>query len=75
MNTVLRGARDAEEFCDSFLAGRKKCWLVLAREWYFDPGGHLPRAMSRRGHLRLETTAAGVRVYGWEKQITGDTEP
>ncbi len=72
---VLRGTRDAEEFCDRVLAGQTKCWLVLAREWYFDPGGNLPRAMSRRGHLRLETTAAGVRVYGWEKQITGDTEP
>jgi mannosyltransferase len=72
---VLRGARDAEEFCDRILAGRSKCWLVLAREWYFDPGGHLPRAMSRRGHLRLETTSAGVRVYGWEKQATSDTEP
>jgi 4-amino-4-deoxy-L-arabinose transferase-like glycosyltransferase len=64
---VLGGSQDAEEFCDRVLAGRTKCWLVLAREWYFDPGGHLPRALSRRGHLRLETTAAGVRVYGWEK--------
>ena len=72
---VLGSTRDAEEFCDRVLAGRTVCWLVLAREWYFDPGGHLPRAMSRRGHLRLETTAAGVRVYAWKKQTTSDTEP
>ncbi len=72
---VLGGAREAEEFCDRILADRTKCWLVLAREWYFDPGGHLPIAMSRRGHLRLDTTAPGVRIYGWEKQATSDTEP
>jgi len=71
---VLGSASDAEEFCDRVLAGRTVCWLVLAREWYFDPGGHLPRAMSRRGHLRLETTAAGVRIYVWKMQTTSDTE-
>ncbi len=72
---ALSGAREAEEFCDRILDGRTKCWLVLARDWYFDPGGHLPMAMSRRGHLRLDTTAPGVKVYGWEKQATSDTEP
>jgi len=69
---VLRGSLDTDEFCDRVLAGRTRCWLVLAREWYFDPEGHLPRAMSRRGHLRLVATAAGVRVYGWEKQANSD---
>ena len=71
---ALENTRETDAFCDRILAGRTRCWLVLAREWYFDPEGHLPRAMSRRGHLRLVTTAAGVRVYDWEKQSASDTE-
>jgi len=71
----LGDTREAAAFCDRILAGRTRCWLVLAREWYFDPEGHLPMAMSRRGHLRLVATAAGVRVYGWERQSTSDAEP
>lgn len=72
---ALRGASDATEFCDLILADKTRCWLVLAREWYFDPEGYLPMAMSRRGHLRLVSTAAGVQIYGWEKQSTGDGIP
>ncbi len=72
---VLEDSREAAEFCDKILAGRTRCWLVLAREWFFDPDGHLNRALSRRGHLRLVANGAGVRVYAWEKQATSDAEP
>ena len=74
-HAALQGTREAGAFCERILAGRKRCWLVLAREWYFDPGDHLLTAMSRRGHLRLVTTAAGVRVYDWEMQSARDVEP
>ena len=72
---ALGSAPEAAEFCDLVLADKSRCWLVLGREWFFDPEGYLPMAMSRRGHLRLVSTAAGVQVYGWEKQSTGDGEP
>jgi len=72
---VLNDVQEAAEFCDEILADKTRCWLVLAREWYFDPEGYLPMAMSRRGHLRLVSTPAGVQVYGWEKRSTRDGEP
>jgi hypothetical protein len=72
---VLRDEEAAASFCDRTLAGRTRCWLVLAREWYFDPEDHLPRALSRRGHLRLVFTGPGVRTYYWDQMSTGDTEP
>ena len=71
---VLEDTQEAAAFCDRILAGRPRCWLVLAREWYFDPGGHLLMALSRRGHLRLVTTAAGVKIYDWETKSASDAE-
>ncbi len=67
---MLRTAADADEFCEQVLGDVSRVRLVLAREWYFDPQGHLPVAMSRRGHLRQTMSAAGVRVYDWEHQET-----
>lgn len=72
---VLADEDQAAAFCDRTLADRSRCWLVLGREWYFDPAGHLPRALSRRGHLRLVFTAPGVRTYHWDQMSTGDIEP
>jgi len=72
---VLKDAADGAAFCDRILAGRERCWLVLGREWYFDPEGYLPMVMSRRGHLRLVFTAPGVMVYDWVPQSTGDAAP
>jgi len=68
---VMRNAGDAAAFCDRILAGRPVCWVVLAREWYLDPEGLLPVALSRRGHLRLVMSAPGVRVYAWESKDNG----
>jgi 4-amino-4-deoxy-L-arabinose transferase-like glycosyltransferase len=65
----------AEEFCAEVLAGRTACWLVLGREWYFDPAGHLPRAMSRLGHLRLAHEAPGIKVYGWTRKESPARQP
>lgn len=67
---VIHSVADAEEFCDRVLGDEQRVRLVLAREWYFDPQGRLPVAMSRRGHLRLAMSAAGVRVYDWEQKET-----
>lgn len=71
----LKNSAEADSFLEKTLADRSDCWLVLAREWYFDPGGHLPRAMARAGHLRLVNTPAGVRLYQWSRQGTGDIRP
>ena len=71
----LKNAAEADDFLARTLTGRSGIWLVLAREWYFDPGGHLPGALSRIGDLRLMYTDAGVRVYQWSRQVTGDREP
>ncbi|MEN8007393.1 MAG: hypothetical protein ABFS42_10285 [Candidatus Krumholzibacteriota bacterium] len=67
---ALESAADADAFCDSVLGDMTRARLVLAREWYFDPQGQLPLAMSRRGHLRQTMVADGVRVYHWEKGKT-----
>ena len=72
---VLADQPAAEEFCAEVLTGRTACWLVLGREWYFDPAGHLPRAMSRLGHLRLAHEAPGVRVYGWTRKEPAARQP
>lgn len=71
----LKTAAEADTFFEKTLAGRSGCWLVLAREWYFDPGGHLPRALARAGHLRLMNSGAGVRLYHWSRQGIGDIRP
>jgi 4-amino-4-deoxy-L-arabinose transferase-like glycosyltransferase len=64
----LTSNSEAENFCAEVLAGRSRCWLVLGRQWYFDPGGHLLNVMSRQGHLRLVHTAPGVVVYEWTRK-------
>jgi 4-amino-4-deoxy-L-arabinose transferase-like glycosyltransferase len=72
---ALQDENEADAYVARTLAGRDGCWLVLAREWYFDPGGHLPRALSRSGHLRLRYTAANVRVYQWARHQAGEATP
>jgi hypothetical protein len=61
----LGSEAEAAAFCDRALGGKPRAWVVLAREWYFDPRGHLPADLARRGHLRLDLAAPGVRVYAW----------
>ena len=63
----LTDAPAAETFVDDVLQDCDRCWLILAREWFFDPGDRLATALARRGHLRLAETAAGVRVYSWQR--------
>ena len=67
---VLHNAADANEFCSRILGDMPRARVVLAREWYFDPQGHLPLALSRQGHLRLTMSADGVRVFDWENEET-----
>jgi mannosyltransferase len=63
----LGGAEQADAFCAEVLAGRERCWVVLAREWYFDPRGELPRALERAGTLRLVAQPAGTRIFAWNR--------
>lgn len=63
----LAGPAEADAYCAEVLAGRSRCWVVLAREWYFDPRGELPGALSRLGTLRLVAQPAGTRIYAWER--------
>ena len=53
------------------LNGRNRVWVVLAREWYFDPHGELPTALARLGTLRLVAQPAGTRIFAWERSATG----
>ncbi len=61
-----RGA--ASLYVSEQLGGHDYCRVVLAREWYFDPDGHLLPALSRVGHLRLEKLLPGVSIYNWERK-------
>lgn len=61
----LRSAADAERVLDETLPGRPRLFFVEARQWFFDPGGVLPGALARRGHLRLESEAPGAKLYSW----------
>ncbi|MBK8166034.1 MAG: glycosyltransferase family 39 protein [bacterium] len=63
----LAGAAEADAFCAEALAGRDRCWVVLAREWDFDPGAQLTAALGRSGSLRLVAQPAGTRIFAWER--------
>ncbi len=64
----LASPRDAREFFEDRLARHAGFWFVSSREWYFDPHGYLPVALSRHGHLRLVEDLPGVRIYHWNQQ-------
>lgn len=64
----LASAEDAAAFVAEVLAGEDRCWFVSARAWFFDPGGHLPVALARAGHLRLSAEMDGVEIYHWERK-------
>ncbi len=66
----LRDRAAASLFVAETLGGHDFCRVVLARQWYLDPEGHLMQALSRVGHLRLEDTAPGVSIYTWERKRT-----
>lgn len=63
----LQGRDDADRYVSTILRGQGFCRVVLAREWYFDPGGHLLPALSRLGQVRLEKLLPGVSIYTWER--------
>jgi 4-amino-4-deoxy-L-arabinose transferase-like glycosyltransferase len=68
----LANAGQADAFCGEVLAGRDRCWVVLARDWFFDPHGELQPALSRLGTLRLVAQPAGTRIFAWERHaVTG----
>ena len=65
--TPLAGAAAADRFCDERLSGVERCWIVLGREWDFDPRGCLLPALGRSGHLTREQDFPGVRLYSWSR--------
>jgi len=62
----------ASSFVAEVLGAHDRCRVVLAREWSFDPGGHLLPALSRVGNLRLENQLPGVSIYSWERTANLD---
>ncbi len=72
---VLKSSQEAADFLGAALAGRDHAWVVLAREWYLDPDGHLPVALARSGHLRLAMTGPGVRVMEWTRKESDVDQP
>lgn len=67
----LANAAAADEFCTARLESIDECWLVLARDWDFDPRGLLRPALSRIGRLVLVETLPGTRVYRWSRTAPG----
>ncbi len=67
-HSPLKSDEDARNFFKNRLARFDKFWFVSCREWYLDPNGHLPVVLSRNGHLRLEDSLPGVKIYHWESQ-------
>ncbi|MFO7607725.1 MAG: glycosyltransferase family 39 protein [Candidatus Krumholzibacteriia bacterium] len=57
---------DADAFVAARLAGVDGAWIVLAREWAFDPGGLLVPALGRAGAVAPAAGFAGVRVLSWQ---------
>ena len=71
----LADAADADRFVAERLAGVDAAWIVLAREWTFDPRDLLVPALSRRGRVRLAHEGAGVRVLAWEADPAPEPGP
>lgn len=67
----LASAAAADDWCAAALNGHDRAWVVLAREWYFDPRGELAPALGRLGSLRLVAQPAGTRIYAWERAAGG----
>lgn len=57
----------ADLFCNAKLAGVDECFLVLGREWFFDPKGLLLPALSSRGRLTLVEKLNGIKIYHWSR--------
>ncbi len=58
----------AEGYLREKLAGLDSCWVVLAREWYFDPQGLLMPALAASGELELAAQLPGVDILLWRAQ-------
>lgn len=69
---LVSSAAEADVFVVEQFGDRQRGWIVLGREWFFDPRDLLPAALSRAGHLRLEHTGPGVRVYAWQAVGSGE---
>lgn len=67
----LKDSAEAGVWLEEVLAGKDRLFFVQAREWYFDPQGTLPTALTRRGHLRLVRQVPGAKLYFWEAPATG----
>ncbi len=61
---------------DSLVAGRlgerPGAWVVLAREWAFDPRGLLVPALERAGDVEVGAQLAGVRILHWTRHAAGE---
>ncbi|MBE0566569.1 MAG: hypothetical protein IH621_11455, partial [Krumholzibacteria bacterium] len=63
---------DADAFVAERLGGTDAAWVVLARQWDFDPRGLLVPALDRAGTLEPAGDLAGVRVLGWRAAAPGE---
>ncbi|MFT5234568.1 MAG: mannosyltransferase [Candidatus Krumholzibacteriia bacterium] len=63
----------AEVYVKKMLPKSGRTWVVLAREWYFDPYDLLVPALSQRGHLQTHMDVPGVRIYTWSSNEDGES--
>jgi len=71
----LSDAGQATAYVDEVLAGVSSCQIVLAREWYFDPGGFLLPALSAVGDLQPVGQLPGVAIYMWCRRNSTEFYP
>lgn len=61
----------AEKFVQEAIGNQDVLWVILAREWFFDPDDRVLVALSRTGNLHLEHEETGVRIFKWQRSQFG----
>jgi 4-amino-4-deoxy-L-arabinose transferase-like glycosyltransferase len=57
----------ARDFLDRRLAGAESCWIVLTRQWRFDPQGWIVRVVEQQGEILWDESLTGVRLLRWRR--------
>ncbi len=62
---ALRDTGQARQFLQTAVGDAQRCWVVLARSWFVDPEGWLPRILDEEGEILDEQRWPGVRLLLW----------
>lgn len=70
---TIRSAEEARNFLQGAVGTASRSWIVLARSWFVDPDGWLPRILAAEGEIQAEEVMPGVRLLLWRPPWTGVT--